>query len=147
MAPDRTLFFPPGIRGKRRSNHACSAKSCQNLLSPECPWKTCELCRSRDRARVRSRAARDEECEAEPSSVTEDTALAQRSAQKGKKAIPKSNTASAGSTISSASHTDGHQGDAQPTLVFLDPIVPPDDNGAERNVGIDTRAHLSLLTL
>ena len=54
-----TNGLPPAARGMRRTNHVCSIKACANLLSPNNPWKMCDLCRSRDRAGRRLKALRD----------------------------------------------------------------------------------------
>ncbi|OBZ78430.1 hypothetical protein A0H81_02394 [Grifola frondosa] len=51
--------IPPAARGTRRTNHVCSIKACYNLLSPENPWKMCDLCRQRDRAGRKMKALRD----------------------------------------------------------------------------------------
>ena len=51
--------LPPAARGMRRTNHVCSIRACANLLSPNNPWKMCDLCRSRDRAGRRLKALRD----------------------------------------------------------------------------------------
>lgn len=117
------LLFPPGIRGKRRSNHVCSMKTCQNLLSLESPWKTCEFCRLRDRARVRSRSARDEEGAAGPSSVAQDTIVTQPPAKKKRKksSLPSDFGESTGNAQDARSGPTG-------VLIFMEPVLPPENS-------------------
>lgn len=54
-----TANVVPPVHSSRRSSHVCSIKGCHNLLSPQIPWKMCDLCREHDRDNRRNKKLRD----------------------------------------------------------------------------------------